>query len=516
MYLRLEGCGEGVKECAGEIENVKKSFPAGGTRVDYGIKKAKLKVLEKIFTYFKKGPDFEKFCAENSFWLDDYAAYRVLKEKNSLKPWEEWGGKYKGREEKAMKDFVKGNETGITFQKWLQYMIYLQLSQAKQYANSKGVFIQGDLPFLVARDSSDVWANQEYFKLDISSGAPPDMYFAKGQRWGMPAYNWDKIEERGYDYLKEKVQFAGKFYDMFRIDHFVGLFRLWTIKLDEPADTYGLNGKFDPENKDTWKQHGQKILSAMMENTMMLPCAEDLGVVPACSYETLKEFAIPGMDVQRWSRDWGNSYDFKQGDRYRENSIALISSHDMSPLAMWWEQEAATVYAMLVEKYCEEYGFSRENVIAGLFDMHISTKHRLRWLSGITSPDEVLRRLGKSRDQAWMFYDMHRESFYEKQQFWKYLGFTGEPRQKSDAALITAAIEKAADSKSVFSIQLIIDWLSMGPLFDGWKREEMRVNTPGTMTDKNWSIVMPVSLEDMISMDINEKIKGINTGSGRI
>jgi 4-alpha-glucanotransferase len=111
---------------------------------------------------------------------------------------------------------------------------------------------------------------------------------------------------------------------------------------------------------------------------------------------------------------------------------------------------------------------------------------------------------------------MHRESFYEKQQFWKYLGFTGEPRQKSDAALITAAIEKAADSKSVFSIQLIIDWLSMGPLFDGWKREEMRVNTPGTMTDKNWSIVMPVSLEDMISMDINEKIKGINTGSGRI
>ena len=110
-----------------------------------------------------------------------------------------------------MKDFVKDNENSIVFQKWLQYMIYLQFSGAKQYANSKGIFIQGDLPFLVARDSADVWANQDYFKLDVSSGAPPDMYFAKGQRWGMPTYNWDKIEGRGYDYLKEKVKFAEKF-----------------------------------------------------------------------------------------------------------------------------------------------------------------------------------------------------------------------------------------------------------------------------------------------------------------
>ena len=148
--------------------------------------------------------------------------------------------------------------------------------------------------------------------------------------------------------------------------------------------------------------------------------------------------------------------------------------------------------------------------------MNMSTEYRLRWLPGVTSPDEVLRRLGKSRDQAWMFYDMHRESFYEKEQFWKYLGLSGGPVEKADAAFITTAIEKAAASKSVFSIQLIVDWLSIGPLFKGWKREDMRVNTPGTMTDKNWSIVMPVSLEDMMAMDINEKIKGINRESGRI
>ncbi len=517
MYLRLESVeGASSKEFERDMAHLKGSCPAGAKRVDYRLKKIKLRTLRKIFSSFKSTPGFEKFCVDNGFWLPDYAAFKVLKENNSQKSWEDWEEKYKFVDKAALREFERDNIDEINFQKWLQYQIYLQFSEARQYANLKGVFIQGDLPFLVARDSSDVWANQDYFNLDVSSGAPPDMYFAKGQRWGMPTYNWGKIEKNGHDYLKEKIKFAENFYDMFRIDHFVGLFRLWTIKLDEPSDTYGLKGKFDPEDEGKWKEHGHKILSAMMEKTLMLPCAEDLGVVPVCSYETLKEFAIPGMDVQRWARDWGNTYDFKDPDRYRENSIAVISSHDMSPLAMWWEQEASTVDAMLVDKYCVEHGFLRENVIAGLFDMHVSTKIRLRWLSGVNSPEEVLRRLGKNRDQAWMFYDMHRESYNEKAQFWKYLGLPGEPAEKADSVFIATALKKASSSRSIFSIQLIQDWLSLGSFFDKWDRADMRTNTPGSISDNNWSITMPLPLEAMLSMSINKEILGINRDSGRI
>ena len=90
---------------------------------------------------------------------------------------------------------------------------------------------------------------------------------------------------------------------MFRIDHFVGLFRLWTIKADEPHETHGLKGVFDPADESQWKQQGVKILDAMSSASDMLPCAEDLGVVPACSYEVLEDYSIPGMDVQRWMRD---------------------------------------------------------------------------------------------------------------------------------------------------------------------------------------------------------------------
>ena len=517
MYLRLDDiAGVNIPDFERDISAIKGKCGAA-KRVDYRIKKLKLKTLWKMFESLKtEDKKFIEFKNTNKFWLDDYAVYKVLKDKNSQASWEDWDEKFKLKETGAISAYTAENAEQVNFHKWLQWQIFLQFTAVKAYANSKGVFIQGDLPFLVARDSADVWSNQNYFKLDVSSGAPPDMYFAKGQRWGMPTYNWERISSCGYDYLREKVKFAQNFYDMFRIDHFVGLFRLWTIRLDEPLETYGLNGHFDPDNQDLWKEHGQNILKAMTDNTDMLPCAEDLGVVPACSYETLKEYAIPGMDVQRWTRDWGNTYDFKPAEKYRENSISIISSHDMSPLVLWWANEASTVDTMLVEKICNENDYDMFHVMNILFDQAGPAKLRLRWKKEVNTPEEVLKRLGKSREQAWMFWDMHRESYDEKQKFWSMLGLEGAYSDKPTKEFIVAALKKINSTKSVFSIQLIQDWMSLGNFFDKWHIEDLRVNVPGTMNDSNWSIVMPIPLEELVKADINKDIKKINSEAGRV
>lgn len=518
MYLRLSDIkGACVSDFDTDMELIKTKCKAGSKRVDYKIKKMKLKLLWKMFeTMAVEDTGFVVFKNNNKFWLDDYAVYKVLKDVYKQQSWEDWDEKYMFKEARAISEFADTNSKAVNFHKWLQWQMSLQFIDVKEYANSKGVFIQGDLPFLVARDSADVWSNQNYFKLNVSSGAPPDMYFAKGQRWGMPTYNWDRIESSGYDYLKEKVKFAQNFYDMFRIDHFVGLFRLWTIKLDSPADTYGLNGFFDPNDEETWKEHGQKILKAMTDNTNMLPCAEDLGVVPACSYETLKEFAIPGMDVQRWTRDWGNTYDFKPAEKYRENSISIISSHDMSPLVLWWANEASTVDALLVEKICVENDLDMFHVQNMLFDMEHSAKLRLRWKKEVNTPDEVLKRLKKSREEAWMFYDMHRESYDEKQKFWNSIGLEGAYSDEPTKEFVAAALGRINSTKSVFSIQLLQDWMSLGNFFDNWRVEDLRVNTPGTMHDNNWSIVMPIPMEELLKAGINKDIERINMDAGRI
>ena len=296
MYLSLErltGCD--LKVFHDDMIFLRRQFPIDKKHVDYGIKKAKLELLWKVFqhkTTEKEAHAFTAFLKKNKGWIQDYALYKVMKEVHNYKGWMDWPLVYKVREKEALKKFLKSHKEQILFQQWLQWQLFLQMTDAKKYAAKAGVFLMGDIPFLVSRDSADVWAHQEYFKLDLSSGAPPDLYFSKGQRWGMPPYHWENIASDDYEYLIQKLQYAECFFDLYRIDHFVGMFRLWTIRLDEPSENAGMNGSFDPRDEKLWKEHGEKLLAVMLANTDMLPCAEDLGVVPKCSYEILADYKI--------------------------------------------------------------------------------------------------------------------------------------------------------------------------------------------------------------------------------
>lgn len=497
-----------------EIEKLKENFRLKD-RVNYSVKKEKLKILWRIFKAQEKiEEEYEDFVDENNFWIDDYAIFMVLKEKNNEKAWEEWVEKYKNKNNDEIENFQEENFERINFFRWLQWQAFLQLKEVKEYANKNGVFILGDLPFLVSRDSADVWSNKKYFKLNLASGAPPDMYFAKGQRWGMPPYNWEEIEKENFIYLKEKLKYAENFYDMFRIDHFVGLFRIWTIKLSEPENTFGLNGEFDPKDDKIWKEHGQKILKVMLAFSDMLPCAEDLGVVPQCSFETLKEFAIPGIDVQRWMRDWGKTYNFRRAEEYRENSISVISSHDMTPLITWWEKEAGKVDKKLIEKICEEHKFDYEDILKKIFD-NIDDK-KLKWKKEIDSPEKVLEILKKTRDEAWMFYDLYRETYDEKEKFLKYLENENLEKEKATKEFVKTALLKCMEAKSIFSIQNIFDFLSLGNYFENTDKWDLRINTPGIISSKNWNLLIPIKLEKLLNEKINDEIKEINTKTERI
>ena len=193
MYLSLRGL-KAVKMSAfkAKLNKLSEKFPSGGERVDYGIKQAKLELLWKVFEHHRNlvdsgcVKDFNRYLEENKFWLEDYALFKVIKEKNNQSGWEAWEDKLKYRDQKALELFERENLKRISFHKWLQWQLCEQFKVIKKYAQGRQVLIMGDLPFLVSRDSADVWSHQDYFKLNLCSGAPPDMYFASGQRWGMP------------------------------------------------------------------------------------------------------------------------------------------------------------------------------------------------------------------------------------------------------------------------------------------------------------------------------------------
>jgi 4-alpha-glucanotransferase len=500
-----------------EIKNLRKDFPVGKPYVNYAIKKEKLNLLWKIYQREKERniDKFKEFQDVNAYWLLDFALYKVIKDHQDGCAWYEWPDKFKHRQILALEDFQKEHKEEINFQFWLQWQVYEQFKDVKKYAESKKVLLKGDLPMLVSRDSADVWVHPEFFKLEFAAGAPPDMYCAKGQRWGMPTYNWEKIEQDNFRYLKEKLKYAQNFYDLLRIDHAVGLFRIWSIPYNEPLENKGLKGFFDPGDENTWGEHGRKILMTMLDNTDMLLCAEDLGVIPKVCTDTLKELGIPGNDVQRWVKDWKIKHDFLEPKEYRGLSVAMLSTHDTTNWPAWWENEAGTVDEGLFIRKCNERGIDFFQVKDRLFDPILSCHSRLRWLNNIDSVDKFVRILGKRKEEVMDFIEIYENTYLEKERLWRQLKLKGPMREKCDSEIVRAALKISLDSSAIFCINTLIDWLYLADIFKG-DPYQYRINTPGTISDKNWSLTIPISLEELLRHKINKEIRSMIVSSSRI
>ncbi len=494
---------KGVKD---EILALKDSFSSVRTYVDYQVKPKKLKLLWEIYCKTElNSPEFREFISENSYWLDDFALFNTLKFREQGKAWFDWEEKYRDRDPSTLKLLRTEEEKVILFHKWVQWQMYKQFKTVKDYACKKNIFLKGDLPILVSRDSADVWAHPGYFKLEFSAGAPPDMYCAKGQRWGSPTYNWDRIFADGGLYLKEKLKYAENFYDILRIDHVVGLFRIWSIPYHEPPENMGLNGSFDPRDEYLWEEHGRRILTFMLDNTRMLLCAEDLGVIPPVCTKVLKELGIPGNEVQRWTKDWNCRHDFILPGEYRQSAVAMLSTHDTTNWPAWWEDEAGTVDEMLFTRKCSERGINFESTKEKLFHKRFSRHGRLRWLEEVDSVDKLAYILGKRHEEIRDFIDIYENSFREKEKLWELFDLPGRMKEKSDKQIIKAALEYVLECNSVFVINFLTDWLFLWDVFKG-DPYVYRCNIPGTVNPKNWSLRLPVSLEELLSEEKNHEI----------
>ncbi|MDD5097984.1 MAG: 4-alpha-glucanotransferase [Candidatus Omnitrophica bacterium] len=485
--------------------------------VDYSVKEKKLKLLWDVYLKadLTEASDFEEFQQKNFYWLLDFALFKTLKEHYQGKPWYEWEEKFRDREPRALQEFQQDNIEKITFQMWLQWIIFKQFKSAAKYAAKNNVLLKGDLPVLVSRDSADVWVHPEFFKLDFAAGAPPDMYAAKGQRWGMPTYNWEMICRDGYRYIKEKLKYAQEFYDILRIDHVVGLFRIWSIPYNDALANQGLNGSFDPADEGCWAEHGRKILSVMAQNTKMLLCAEDLGVIPRCCTDTLLEFGIPGNDVQRWVKDWNVEHNFLRPPQYRQLAVAMLSTHDTTNWKAWWQYEAGTVDEDLFRRKCQERGIDFTKISPELFDLDFSFHGRLRWRKEINCVDKLLCILERRNEEVRDFIELYENSYSEKEKLWKLLGLSGSITQDASADLVSRIIKFVLDSRSVFCVNSIQDYLSLANIFKG-DPYQYRVNVPGTISAKNWSLELPISLEELLRHPINKKIRKMIVDSGRI
>jgi len=300
-------------------------------------------------TYFeKKGAkivkqkDFENFVDQND-WVESYALFKVLKDVMSKNHWQRWPKELQFLKEEEFDALIQKHWVEVCFYIFLQYLCYKQLTDIKTYANSKGVFLKGDIPILISPDSADVWEHVEEFDLSLSAGAPPDAYNSEGQVWGLPIFKWEVMKEHHYDWWKKRLGYSSNFYDIYRIDHVLGFFRIYAIPLGEPSK----KGRFIPENKADWLPHGREILSLLSDFSPMLPIAEDLGAVPESVRETLSDLGICGTKVMRWEKHWIDNEQFIDPLHYNPISMTTVSTHDSRTLEIWWgdEKKEAKAYA---------------------------------------------------------------------------------------------------------------------------------------------------------------------------
>ncbi len=245
---------------------------------------------------------FKEFARTNSDWLTEYAVYTVLRETNEGKPWQEWPEDEQfGDAHEILHNLSPELSKRAYNLMRAQYAFDVQWRELKEYANSKGISIMGDLPMFMAAESADVWANREVFRLNedgsksVHAGAPPDAFTGEGQDWGNPLYDWDYLKETDYDWWLRRIRQCAERYDILRIDHFRGLSEYYAI----PDDGKVTDGVWQPGP-------GLELFRAIDnmlrdEKLTLRLLAEDLGMLDNAVTNLTELTGIPGMDVWQFS-----------------------------------------------------------------------------------------------------------------------------------------------------------------------------------------------------------------------
>ena len=293
-------------------------------RVDYGkLFLYKADVLKKAFDRFDKSDKGWKEFLKQGRYLD-FGTFMALKCKHGHVAWTDWG-EYSLYDQNRVETFVRENQTEVEFWQFTQFLFLKQWNKLKDYANSNGIEIMGDMPIYVAFDSVETWKyGRDLFLLDgngnpaLVAGVPPDAFSDEGQLWGNPVYNWEKMREGGYVWWKNRINRAFELFDIVRIDHFRGFDRFYAIPASSNTAKVG-----------EWMPGPSAELFEDMKELNIV--AEDLGVIDDGVIEMMRKTGYPGMKVMEFAFD-GNPWNEHKPSNYVENCIAYTGTHDNQPL----------------------------------------------------------------------------------------------------------------------------------------------------------------------------------------
>ncbi|MFC1935000.1 4-alpha-glucanotransferase [Chloroflexota bacterium] len=264
--------------------------------------------------------DFQKFTQANPI-VEDYARFRASMEKQCY-PWSSWP--------KRLRDGTLNEgdyeEKSKLYHMYAQWLAHRQVQDLSDGVRSRGVTLYFDLPLGTHPEGYDVWRERESFALEVTVGAPPDAVFTWGQNWLFPPLHPERIREQGYRYLTAYICHHLQHAGMLRIDHVMGLHRLFWIPKGMDA-SHGVYVRYRAEEL-------YAILTLESHRHRNIIVGEDLGTVPAYVRPAMSQHGLQRMYVLHYELT-DNSSDTLH--RPQRNSVVSLNTHDMPPFAAFWQ-----------------------------------------------------------------------------------------------------------------------------------------------------------------------------------
>lgn len=422
--------------------------------IDYStVYNLKIDCLREIFAKWQKNKDgeeykkFTEFCAEQGSDLDNLAVYQVIYSvyhDKAYRGWRDWPQELQNPNGLAVVKFKNKHKNEVMFFKFLQYIAFEQLKNVYKQIKESGLQIglYRDLPVGVNKDSEELWSGNDLFIKECGAGAPPDVFFPTGQKWCLGAFNPTSLKNNAYKpyikILRAAMQGAGAL----RIDHVMGLMRLYIIP------DCGDDGTYIYYNFD--EMLGIVALESYLNKCMVV--GESIGNVPDGFLAKIEERGIYSLSVL-WAERWNGLGDFKQPCDFPQKAFCSVGTHDMAPLKMRW------------------------------FGYDIETMYNLKMLS---DEDRVNQYKGREDERCRLLRALDNSGSWpqDKPRQGDCLYGEGYPNG------ITEAVEKfVSQSASEVYLAQLEDIFGV----------EVLQNLPGTDRDKhpNWRRKLPVCLEDL-------------------
>lgn len=316
LYLRISEI-EGAREHLTSLEDFERRGEALNREplIDRDrIYRLKMEALDALWSRVRERVEFRDYEQQEGSQLELFAAYCALAEKHGAN-WREWPDEYRTPSETAVSAFTHEQADRVRFYQWIQYLLDRQLAAAC----TQPVIMQ-DLPIGVDPTGADAWAWQEIFAQGASVGAPPDRFNTQGQDWGLQPFVPHKLRAAHYEPFVKILRAAMRHSAGLRIDHVMGLFRLYWI----PSGAEKQHGTYVRYRADEMLA----ILALESVRAGAFVVGEDLGTVEEGVREALEARGVLSYKVMWFEKD--------APEKYSEQALAAITTHDLPTVAGLW------------------------------------------------------------------------------------------------------------------------------------------------------------------------------------